>query len=93
MRPNEVSGLRRPYVEGPLDYRVGGSRIMTDREMLADWIGDFLWHWQGSGLSEDDAANAIMCVLSDYPTLFAQETAHHAPDAEALFDTLATRTV
>lgn len=66
---------------------------MNDREMLTDWIGDFLWHWRLSGLSEDDAVDVIMCVLSDYPTLFARETAHHAPDAEALVGILSNRSL
>ena len=62
---------------------------MTDREMLTDWIGDFIAYWQLSGFSEQDAADAIMCVLSGYPTLFAQEKPRLAPDPVALCETLA----
>lgn len=44
---------------------------MSDREVITDWIGDFLVSWRDTRISEQNAAEAIMFVLSGYPTLFA----------------------
>ena len=30
---------------------------------LTDWLCDFLWHWQQSGVLHKDAAEAIISVL------------------------------
>lgn len=61
----------------------------NDRSMLTDWIGDFLAYWRDSGISEQDAADAIICVLAGYPALFEKEIARPCPDAVALYETLA----
>ena len=62
---------------------------MGDKEVLADWVGDFLVYRRNSGIDEQDAANTIMRVLSRYAALFAKSVARPCSDPIALYETLA----
>ncbi len=57
---------------------------------LVDWVGDFLWHWQQSGVLAEDAARVLISQL--LPRLNAEQNALRLlPKARALIQEIENR--